>query len=54
MNYAEGSELMLNALKGFHGRFKILYGQMALRLNDSSYIMTEKGFLKLSAMMPIM
>ncbi len=32
---------MLNALKGFHGEFKTIYGQMALRLDDESYIMTD-------------
>lgn len=40
MTYEQGAELMLNALKGIHGRFKKIYGQMALRLDDSSYLLT--------------
>ncbi len=31
---------MMNALKGIHGRFKKMYGQMALRLDDTSYLLT--------------
>lgn len=40
MKYGQGAELMLDALKGFHGRFKQLYGQMALRLDDESYLLS--------------
>ncbi len=41
MNREQGTELMLNALKGFHGKFKKIYGQIALRLDDKTYIMTD-------------
>lgn len=41
MNRTQGTELMLNALKGFHGKFKKVYGLMALRLDDKTYMMTE-------------
>lgn len=40
MKYEQGAELMLQALQGFHGKFKILYGQAALRLDDNSYILS--------------
>lgn len=40
MRYEQGAELMLNALRGFHGRFKRLYGQMALRLDDDTYLLS--------------
>ena len=35
MKYEQGAELMLDALRGIHGKFKKLYGQAAMRLNDS-------------------
>ena len=31
---------LLDALKGFHGRFKLLYGQVALRINEDTYLMS--------------
>ncbi len=31
---------LLNAMKGFHGRFKKIYGQVALRINDETYLMS--------------
>ena len=40
MNIDQGSILLQNAIKGFHGRFKKMYGQISLRLNDKSYITT--------------
>ena len=40
MNYEKGAELMMDALKGFHGRFKLLYGQIALRLDDETYLLS--------------
>ena len=40
MKYEQGAELMLDALRGIHGKFKKLYGQAALRLDDSSYILS--------------
>ena len=40
MDYEQGSQLLENALKGFHGKFKKMYGQIALRLNEDSYLTT--------------
>ena len=40
MTYEQGSDLLLTALGGFHGRFKKMFGQAALRLDADSYIMT--------------
>ena len=40
MKYEQGTELMLDALRGIHGRFKKLYGQMALRLDEDTYLLT--------------
>ena len=40
MKYEQGAELMLDALKGIHGRFKKIYGQAALRLSDEAYILS--------------
>ena len=40
MTYEEGSRLLTNALKGFHGKFKKMYGQMAFRLDEDTYLTT--------------
>ncbi|MBR2674132.1 MAG: class II aldolase/adducin family protein [Mogibacterium sp.] len=40
MDYDKGVLLLENAVKGFHGKFKKMYGQMAVRLDDSSYLAT--------------
>ena len=40
MDYDQGSLQLTNALKGFHGKFKKMYGQMALRLDDATYLTT--------------
>ena len=40
MNSDQGAELLLKGVKGFHGKFKKMYGQMALRLDDDRYIVT--------------
>lgn len=40
MDYNKGVLLLENAVKGFHGRFKKMYGQMALRLDDENYLST--------------
>ena len=40
MDYEQGSQLLENALKGFHGKFKKMYGQIALRLTEDTYITT--------------
>ena len=40
MTTDQGSILMLNAIKGFHGRFKKMYGQISLRLDKDKYITT--------------
>lgn len=41
MDRTKGTELMLKALKSFNGRFRKFYGQMAMRLDENTYIMTE-------------
>lgn len=40
MDYELGSLLLSNALKGFHGKFKKMYGQIALRLDGETYLTT--------------
>ena len=40
MYYEKGGQLLANALGGFHGRFKKMFGQAALRLDSRSFIMT--------------
>ena len=40
MTYEEGSRLLTNALKGFHGKFKKMYGQIAFRLDEDTYLTT--------------
>jgi hypothetical protein len=40
MKYEQGAELMLDALRGIHGKFKKLYGQAAMRLDDDTYILS--------------
>lgn len=40
MDYETGSQLLENALKGFHGKFKKMYGQIALRLSEDTYLTT--------------
>ncbi len=49
MNADQGSKILQNAIKGFHGRFKKIYGQIALRLDDATYIMTG-GIKQLSGL----
>lgn len=33
-------ETLLNAMKGFHGRFKKIYGQVAMRINEDTYLIS--------------
>jgi len=40
MNYEAGAELLMNGVRGFHGKFKKMYGQMSMRLDDDTYINT--------------
>ena len=40
MDYEKGVSLLENAIKGFHGRFKKMYGQVSLRIDDEMYITT--------------
>lgn len=40
MNYSDGIEMMQNGIEGFHGKFKKMYGQIALRLDDEVYLAT--------------
>ena len=32
--------MMSNALKGFHGRFKVMYGQLCVRVDDNTFLST--------------
>lgn len=45
MKYEQGAELMLSALRGIHGKFKKMYGQAALRLDDNTYILSGENAL---------
>ena len=40
MNKETAVKSMLDALKGFHGRFKLIYGQVALRIDKETYLMS--------------
>lgn len=40
MDREKATELLTNALKGFHGRFKTIYGQVCVRADDKTYIST--------------
>lgn len=40
MNLEEAEVLLTNAIKGFHGRFKKMYGQICLRVNNDIYLST--------------
>lgn len=48
MNYEKTSRQLLNAMKSFHGRFKKMYGQTAIRLDDKTFLMTDHN-VQLSA-----
>lgn len=50
MKYDEGIDLMLKGVKGFHGKFKKVFGQMALRLDDDAYLVSN-GSLMLAGIM---
>lgn len=45
MDTNTGCTILLNALKGFHGNIKIIYGQAALRLDDDTYLNTGSNKL---------
>ena len=47
MDYEQGQKLLENAVKGFHGEVKKMYGQISLRLDDKTY-MTTGGNIALS------
>ena len=36
----KAAELLTNAIKGFHGRFKIMYGQICIRVDKNTYLST--------------
>ncbi len=40
MNIDQASEMMTNALKGFHGRFKRMYGQLCVRVDEWTFLST--------------
>jgi ribulose-5-phosphate 4-epimerase/fuculose-1-phosphate aldolase len=40
MDIAAAETLMNNAIKGFHGRFKKIYGQISLRVDENTYLST--------------
>lgn len=40
MTTDEAVQVLLDGLKGFHGRFKKIYGQVALRIDEDTYLMT--------------
>lgn len=40
MTYEQGSELLMNAVRGFHSGCKKMFGQIALKLDDEKYIST--------------
>lgn len=40
MDYETGLLTLMNGVRGFHGRFKKMFGQMALRLDDETYLFT--------------
>ncbi len=40
MTYEKGVEMMMDALRGIHGKFKKLYGQAAMRLDENTYLFT--------------
>ena len=40
MDIDKAAELMTNAIKGFHGRFKIMYGQICIRIDRKTYLST--------------
>lgn len=41
MEYEKHIRQLLSALSGFHGRFKKMFGQAALRIDSSTYLMTD-------------
>jgi len=40
MEKDKAAQLLIDAAKGFHGRFKKMYGQIALRLDENTYMIT--------------
>jgi ribulose-5-phosphate 4-epimerase/fuculose-1-phosphate aldolase len=40
MDRDQAATLMTNALKGFHGKFKIMYGQLCVRVDDYFFLST--------------
>ena len=40
MDKEKAAEQMTNALNGFHGRFKIMYGQLCVRVDSKTYLST--------------
>lgn len=40
MDMDKAAELLTNAIKGFHGRFKVMYGQICVRVDKKTYLST--------------
>lgn len=40
MDREQAVTMMSNALKGFHGRFKVMYGQLCVRVDDNTFLST--------------
>ena len=40
MNKEQAIKALLDAMNGFHGRFKKIYGQVAMRIDDETYLTT--------------
>ena len=40
MDIGKSEELLTNAIKGFHGRFKVIYGQICIRVDKDFYLST--------------
>lgn len=45
MTTEQGIKTLLDAMKGFHGKFKKMYGQVALRLDEDSYLTSGSNIL---------
>lgn len=45
MLYSDGEKSIIDAARGFHGRLVKIYGQLAIRLDEDSYLMTKENIL---------
>lgn len=51
MDTERSAVLLTNAVRGFHGRFKIMYGQICVRIDKNAYL-SSGGNKMLSAILP--